>query len=267
MLSVGVREVQAHLVTLTISMDAAQTIRQAVARVAEIRVQARSDPKLQVALTGIKAFQAKRFAGTYADLLDSAEYGAAARFFLNDLYSDKDYSERDAQFSRIAGALQKFFPQQVVATAVFLAQLHVLTEELDHQMAQAWLHASADSTGDDVARYIACWRFVGRSSDRTRQLEMVLSVGKDLDRLTRTTGLRLMLRMMRGPAHAAGLGSLQTFLEMGFDTFAGMSGRGSRAREFLEFIRHREGNWIELLSTGDIMRAGSDLTVCLARVD
>ncbi len=258
---------QAQLVTLACTMDAAQTIRQAVARVAEIRVEAASDPQLQGALTSVKAFQAKRFAGTYADLLASAEYGSAARFFLNDLYSDRDYSQRDAQFSRIAGALQKFFPHQVVATAVFLAQLHVLTEELDLQMAQKWLRLGATELAQNpIARYVTSWRQVGRSSDRSRQLEMVLSVGRDLDRLTRTTGLRLMLRMMRGPAHAAGLGSLQAFLEMGFDTFAGMSGKGSRAREFLEIIHEREEMWIELLSTGDIERAQDDLSVCLARL-
>jgi hypothetical protein len=244
-------------------MDAAETIRHAVARVAAIRVAARSDPNLQAALTSIKALQAKRFAGTYADLLASTEFGAAARFFLDDLYSDKDYSQRDAQFSRIAGALQKLFPQQVVATAVFLAELHLLTEELDQQMALAWLACGLQFETAPVDRYIGCWRTVGRQADRNRQLDMVLSVGKDLDRLTRTTGLRLMLRMMRGPAHAAGLGSLQGFLEVGFDTFASMSGKGSRAREFLEIIRDREGKWIERLSTGDITQVTMALSACL----
>ena len=245
-------------------MDAAQTIRHAVARVAAIRSEAKSNPALQAALASIKSFQGKRFEATYTDLLASAEYGAAARFFLDDLYSDKDYSQRDAQFSRIAGALQKFFPQQVVATAVFLAQLHVLTEELDQHMAQAWLDAATLVAGNDVARYVAAWRLVGRSEDRARQLDMVLSVGKDLDRLTRTTGLRLMLRMMRGPATAAGLGSLQKFLEAGFDTFASMSGKGSRAREFLAIIHDREASWIELLSTGDIAQANDKLSACMA---
>ncbi len=246
-------------------MDAAHTIRNAVARVAAFRLEARTDSNLQTALTAVKAFQAKRFAGTYADLLSSSEYGAAARFFLNDLYSDKDYSQRDAQFSRIAGALQKFFPQQVVATAVALAELHGLTEELDQQMAYAWLAPATQMVEDATARYIACWRLVGRPEDRARQLQTVLTVGGDLDRLTRTTGLRLMLRMMRGPALAAGLGSLQSFLELGFDTFAGMSGKGSRAREFLATIADREGVWIESLFTGDIAQVQSELCVCMAR--
>ena len=120
-------------------MDAANTIREAVARVTAIRMAAFSDPATQAATKVVKSFQARRFSGTYGDLLASVEFGAAARFFLQDLYSDKDYSKRDAQFSRIAGALQTLFPQQVVATAVSLAQLHQLTEELDAQMAAAWI--------------------------------------------------------------------------------------------------------------------------------
>jgi hypothetical protein len=83
-------------------------------------------------------------------LLASVEYAGAARFFLNDLYSDKDYSLRDAQFARIAGALQRLFPKQVVATAVTMAQLHILTEELDRQMAVAWADFAASAPSTDA---------------------------------------------------------------------------------------------------------------------
>jgi hypothetical protein len=244
-------------------MDAAHTIRAAVARVGVIREDAKSNPGLRAALVVVKAFQAKRFAGTYSDLLHSAEYGAAARFFLEDLYSDRDYSERDAQFSRIAGALQRLFPQQVVTTAVTLAELHLLTEELDWQMADKWQLYSDTQDRNEIARYIQCWRAVGRTADRVRQLEMVLSVGMDLDRLTRTPGLRLMLRMMRGPAKAGGMGSLQCFLESGFDTFANMSGKGSSAAEFLGTIRTRESSWIQRLYMDNATECEASLRTCV----
>ncbi len=245
-------------------MDAAHTIRDAVARVSTIRQQVAGQPGLRAALVNVKALQARRFAGTYSDLLQSAEYGPAARFFLEDLYSDKDYSQRDAQFSRIAGALQRLFPQQVIATAVSLAQLHLLTEELDWQMAARWAPYAEGSIEGLAAHYIACWRDVGRDEDRSRQLEVVLTVGKDLDRLTRTPGLRLMLRMMRGPAKTAGLGSLQDFLETGFDTFANMTGKGRNADEFLNTIRARESSWIRRLSHGDAAQCQAALESCLS---
>ena len=246
-------------------MDAAHTIRSAVAQVGAIREGATSNPDIRAALIVVKAFQAKRFAGTYTDLLCSHEYGNAARFFLEDLYSDKDYSQRDSQFSRIAGALQRLFPQQVVTTAVALAELHLLTEELDWQMAAKWQLYSNRQDSSEIARYIACWRDVGRTSDRVRQLEMVLSVGKDLDRLTRTPGLRWMLRMMRGPARAGGMGSLQGFLESGFDTFANMSGKGRSAADFLSTIRTRESSWIQRLYESDATECEENLRNCLSK--
>jgi hypothetical protein len=91
-------------------MNTAQVIRDAVAQVERLREESRTVPQIGEAVTRVKRFQALRFAGTYADLLASGAYGAAARFFLEELYSERDYAERDAQFARIAGAVEKLFP-------------------------------------------------------------------------------------------------------------------------------------------------------------
>ena len=228
-------------------MNPAQTIRNAVSEVSALRQASQADPALHHAIASVKRFQARRFAQTYADLLSAGPYKDAARFFLDELYSDKDYSVRDAQFSRIAGALQTFFPKQVVAIAVSLAELHALTEELDHKMGVEWLSAERRASASEAQRYGRAWRVVGRREDRDAQLSDVLAVGQELDGLTRTSGLRMMLKMMRRPATAAGLSSLQSFLESGFDTFAQMNGRGKGAQEFLGIVRERESLLIEEL--------------------
>ena len=174
-------------------------------------------------------------------------FGPAARFFLEELYSDQDYSERDAQFAKIAGALQRVFPEQVAATAVALAELHALTEELDHAMGAAWCAVGPAAAGGDAGRYIDAWRQVGRRAEREAQLRVVIGIGKDMAKLTRTPGLRLLLKMMRGPASAAGLSSLQHFLEAGFDTFASLSRQPQGAETFLRTIEEREAALIALL--------------------
>ena len=180
-------------------------------------------------------------------------------FFLNELYSDKDYSQRDARFARIAGALQTIFPRPVVETAVLLAELHVLTEELDHAMALVWRSYTLNNQESDLGMvangiplpsmstapsekwYKTAWRQVGQEDQRWKQLAQVIKVGRDLERLTAMPGLRIMLKMMRRPAHAAGLHDLQAFLESGFDTFATMRLSGkSVAAEFLSLINERE---------------------------
>ena len=233
-------------------MDAAQTIRNAVAQVSALRLEALGDAALAQGIATVKRFQAQRFTRTYADVLTAGPYKGAARFFVDELYSGRDYTLRDAQFSRIAGALQTFFPKHVVATAVALAQLHALTEEIDHDMGRVWSGKAAVDSPDETMRYMQVWCAVGRREDRLRQLANVLEVGRELDRLTRLPGLRLTLRMMRRPAQAAGLSSLQSFLETGFDTFAAMSGKGTGARDFLALIQTRESALIEALFSADL---------------
>ena len=231
-------------------MDAAQTIRDEVSRISALRRASQEDPALHAAIVAVKRFQAQRFASIYGDVLNAGAYQDAARFFLVELYSDKDYSLRDAQFSRIAGALQTFFPKPVVAVAVSLAKLHALTEDLDHAMGHAWIGCNKPVTGSDARRYGCAWREVGRRADRDLQLKDVLALGHELDKLSRAPGLRMMLRAMRRPAQAAGLSSLQIFLESGFDTFAQMNGRGPGAGKFLDMILQRETAFIETLFSG-----------------
>ena len=223
-------------------MNASTQIRQAVASVAELRLAQAANPVHQSSVIAVKQFQAQRFRGSHADLLGHSRYSLASGFFLNELYSERDYARRDAQFTRIAGTLERLFPVGVLQTAVAMSALHQLTEHLDDAMAHAW---SQEPPGTAPSlRYVRAWRTVGARSSRERQLAQVLQLGGDLDRLTRTIGLRLTLRLMRKPAAAAGLAELQGFLERGFDAFAAMGG----ATDFLKTIADRETQWIEALS-------------------
>ena len=143
-------------------MQASNQIREAIARVVALRQTVADQPDLALALHTVKHMQAQRFAGTYQDLLHSASYAACANFFLEELYGAKNFAERDAQFARIAGALQRTFPEPVVATAVALAELHQLTEELDLAMALNWQLQPGFS---DAQAYVLAWRAVGRRED------------------------------------------------------------------------------------------------------
>ena len=230
-------------------MDATKIIRDAVKKVEQLRQSAASTPELSQAVSDIKAFQARRFNGTYFDLMQTEQYKPATLFFLEELYSEKDYSDRDAQFSRIASTLDRLFPKQVVQTAVVLAQLHSLTEDLDLAMAQQWL-MTADS--ELSSRYVATWNAVGRRADRMAQLNGALAVGQELVVLTHTPGLRMALKMMRRPAKLAGMGALQHFLELGFDTFAAMGNKSAKSQSegtdfFLSTIKKRESALIDQL--------------------
>jgi hypothetical protein len=236
---------------------AASRIREAMQAVSLLRAGRAHQSAIEQACLEIKRFQALRFRATYADLLHHPRYRGAATFFLRELYGEQDYAQRDQQFARIAATIARLFPQAVVETAASLAEVHALTEQLDDNMAREWLAASAPTL---PARYIRCWRMVNDRPARLRQLEVVLHLGRELDRLTRTRGLRSLLKMMRAPAAAAGLSSLQGFLEAGFDAFAEMKG----AAEFLGLIESRESLWINSLFDDDAVTCETKLLQLLA---
>lgn len=226
-------------------MDAAQYIRSAVTEVDRLRRIVAADASLALAVPAVKRYQSVRFENSYRDLIASGPYQAAAQFFLDELYGLVDYSKRDAQFARIAGALERLLPQKAVATAVALARLHVLTEQLDFAMGRAWASTPMGRTAAE--RYVFAWQCVGQQEQRASQLQLVMELGRDLHRLTRTPGLRLLLKMMRGPAHAAGLHELQRFLETGFDTFASLAKRKDGVEGFLSLIEERESALLRAL--------------------
>lgn len=224
---------------------AVDTLRAHLAEVDHLRQAARTaPPAMAQALAGVRSVQVRRFHATYADFLASTRHRQAAQFFLTELYGSHDYSERDAQFARIAGAIERLFPAKVMALALQLAEVHALTESLDWQLAQAWADQSPVAATAEprllAARYLGCWRQVGRTADRDRQLDAVMALGWHLAEVVRIPGLRMALRLMRRPAHAAGLGALQAVLENGFDAFTSMGAPSG----FLNEVQQREADWI-----------------------
>lgn len=202
---------------------------------------------LQARVQAVKTYQHQRFAHTYADLLASPRYAKAARFFLDDLYGPHDFSARDDQFARIVPALVRLFPHEIVGTVLALAELHAVSEELDTQMGRALVEPAITPEA-----YLLAWQAVGRPADRERQIALMLAVGRALDRYTGNPLLRHSLRLMRGPARAAGLAALQGFLENGFDTFREMRG----AAFFLDTVASRERALAAgLFDTGDVAGA------------
>jgi hypothetical protein len=243
-------------------MPSIDQINAAVQQVTELRRLARDNPALLNALSEVKQLQSRRFAGTYSDLLNQAPYQSAARFFLAELYGDKDFSQRDEQFFRLSAGLEHFFIVPLMNAAVSLAQLHSLTETLDMAMAQRWLE---DPYTDEAARYLRAWRLVNRRPDRLHQLQKVLELGRILERMTRTPGLQLVLRMMRQPAFLAGLGDLQQFLESGFIAFHAMTQSPEGTASFLNAIESRESSMITMLFDADVLVCEMEIRQALAR--
>jgi hypothetical protein len=182
-------------------------------------------------LSELKDFQSKRLAKSYEDIAADPRYRAATAFFLGDIYGSKDFSARDQEMLRILPVMTRMLPASAVETAALAIELEALSEDLDHRLAAALPEGPIDD-----AAYGQAYRAGSTREERRRQIDLIEAVGRRLDALVRKPLVSQMLRLMRRPAHLAGMGDLQDFLEEGFTSFRDMKG----ADEFLAILRGRE---------------------------
>jgi hypothetical protein len=203
----------------------------------------------------LRAWQSARFARTYPELLASERYRMAAEFFLSDLYGPKDFSHRDEELERILPMLGKLLPTAGVHTLALGMELDIISETFDIAMARALL-GQGQSLKSDIseAAYAKAYRACDDRPGREAQINLLIGIGTTLDRVTRRPLLKAAISLMKGPAHAAGLGALHDFLDRGFRAFERMKG----ATEFLDIIRTREMLILQRLFAGN--RAPFDLT-------
>ncbi len=232
---------------------AAQQILDDLGTVDRLRRERDANSGLAAKVRSLKTYQARRFENTYADLLVDPRYRGAARFFLDELYGPQEFRLRDAQFARIVPSLVRMFPHEMVQTVAALSRLHALSELFDSEMS-LWFASSAI----DAASYVEAWQAIGRADARRQQIALTLEVGRALQHYTRSAVLRGALRMMRRPARAAGLGDLQNFLELGFDTFGALAS----AETFLGIVSARETALADALFAPGAVASATALAGC-----
>lgn len=232
-----------------ILLDQLTTISICLAIVQALNYRRHTNPTLKQTIVSVKRAQCERFRCTYQDILAHADMRHAGEFFLSELYGEKDFSKRDAQFSRITSSLQRLFPVRVQDLTLKLLQLHALSEQLDHAMASALLRYQHQPSSATIrfSQYLGLWHEVGSSLARKQQLALVSQIGAELTLLTKAPGLRSMLKMMRGPALLSGLSDLQIFLETGFDVFSNLQSSSTGVGPFMQAIESRESLWIDHL--------------------
>jgi hypothetical protein len=215
-------------------MDNAERLTGAACEVAQMRERIGVDADLRHWCAAVKQWQSQRLAATHSDLLHEPRYLAAAQFFLEDLYGAKDFSRRDAELARVIPKLARTMPDAALGTLADAVELDAMSERLDEALAMRL--RSADPGEITEARYAQAYRAVAGRAEREHQLDLVLAIGRSLDRLVRHPLIGALLAAMAGPARLAGLGAMHDFLMAGFRAFRDIGG----ASEFLEKIDVRE---------------------------
>src|SRR5689334_10954000 len=214
-------------------------------RTLALNAQRSANPILAGALDRLRAWQAARLRQTYADLAAQPRYAKAIRFFQEDLYGSGDFSRRDADLMRVVPAMVRVLPHELVACVAQAVELNALSHELDLLLLT---HLPRADAAFSVADYCRAYRRAGEFTARRRQIELIGEVGGALDRYVHSRLVRTSLTLMRKPAHMAGLGALQDFLERGVAAFRSM---GS-ADAFLDTVRQRETALHDAIAGGSV---------------
>jgi hypothetical protein len=199
-----------------------------------------AEPALEKQLLRLQKWQSERLMRSHDDLHRSTRYRLAVEFFFNELYG-ADARRRDSDLIKVQTAMERLLPREGLVALCLAISLETLSQELDAAVTRALPPGPIT-----VERYAAAYREVGRRADRRRQIELMDEVGSYLDGVVRKPIVRGLVRLARRPAHAAGFGLLQEFLERGLVAFEAMHG----AAEFLHTIRARELRAMERLFAG-----------------
>ncbi len=218
--------------------SAATAPEQLLARKRVLDMRASATPALAARLRDVRTWQATRLARTYDDLRVDRRYAGAIEFFLTDLTGPRDFSRRDRDLAIAWPRLQRTLPQPALNVLARAIEFEVLTAEFDHALV-AQLPQAPLTDATCAAAYLA----VASRAARTRQIELIVDMGRALDSMVRMPGIGVILRLAHIPAHAAGFGVLQDFLERGFAAFRELRG----AERLLDTIRERETHLMDTL--------------------
>lgn len=189
----------------------------------------------------LQKWQRQRLGGSFSDLMEQESYAPACNFFLSELYGGLDFLKRDQDMSRVIPVMERMLPNRALRSLADAFELQAISLEFD--MAMARIMEAELLAALDVPLYASVYRACDDRPKREKQILLIRQLGIDLAHLVEKPLVTYLLRLARGPAHAAGFGSLQDFLEAGLSSFR----RLEDSAFFIDTIYQREWQTMQKL--------------------
>lgn len=193
----------------------------------------------------LQEWQQARMARTYSDLLQQDAYTAAVTFFLSEVYGGLDFRSRDQDLHKVMPVMKRFLPDKVLFIMSEAFELQAISIEFDMKMAHYLDQAGYEFL--EMNRYCETYRACSDPAGRERQILLIRKLGYDLGKLVDKPFVNILVRLLRGPAHSAGFGALQEFLESGLGCFRAIDD----VSLFNETVYEREWSAMEKMFAGE----------------
>ena len=232
----------------------AQQLKRDLDRYRSLRQHQEDEANFRDALYKLQNWQAQRMRQTHEALLEDDRYRVATEFFLEDIYGGIDLSDLANEAERAINAALRILPEKVMVTATHALELNALTAELDELLADYLFH-ELGATDITMDAYTEAFRKSASQEMRTRQVALAKEMAVGLDKYVRSRIIFSTFKLVKRPAHRAGIGNLYGFMGKAFDAMRPM---GS-ASEVIHRIVDREAELIEAIFSGEATPYGFDV--------
>jgi hypothetical protein len=165
---------------------------------------------LAEAKVAVQEFQVRRLKRDFRDLRLSPEYGPLCDFFAAEIYSAKDFTERNEAFRRVTTQFRGIIGEEIYGGLIRLLDLHALTDRLDDGVAERLVESGrpVDFTEPD---YEIAYRALDNYEDRRRQIDMIVESFRFTHRVSQMPFIGVVLKSAR---LAAGLFTRDRAIEL-----------------------------------------------------
>lgn len=154
----------------------------------------------------------------FEDLHGQEGYREALDFTMSDL-AGIGISSRDRDLERAAPAITRMLPTGALVTIAAAAEMNARVLALNTAICRCLMVDGALPAEITVQAYVEACRDASTVDECVELVHLTVELGRTLSTLIKVPLIGMTLRAMRGPAHAAGFGALQEFLETGYTTF------------------------------------------------
>lgn len=204
--------------SLSSRKSAATQFRQHIRRSNELHVGYLEDARLLRNYDRFANWQLEYLLPFFSDLYARDGYADAIDFTISDL-AGIGISSRDRDLERAAPAITTILPLRALETIASAAEMNARVLEINTAICRCLLVGNDLPAQITELEYCIACRKASSLDDCVELIHLITGLGRTLKSLVTVPMIGMTLRAMRAPAHAAGFGALQEFLEKGYRTF------------------------------------------------
>ncbi|MDH3621127.1 MAG: hypothetical protein OEV34_16050 [Gammaproteobacteria bacterium] len=154
----------------------------------------------------------------YSEFQEKPETAAAVEFVISDLIGT-GVSARDADLTRVIPVMVRLLPGKALHALASAMELNARALAINLDICRRLFDDVDVPSPVSEREYCAAFRQSTSLVECLELIQLTINLGHSLKRLVRSSFLGMTLRAMHRPAHAAGFGAMQDFLEKGYTTF------------------------------------------------